>query len=87
MLIRVRLPVINPELGRFLKSGRNGCPHDLLREGGSESLHRRCRVENGEEMCYRAEVSDFDALGFLDFCSKTALVWPLVPVLAGSEDV
>ncbi|MCI85115.1 hypothetical protein A2U01_0106394, partial [Trifolium medium] len=32
------------------------------------------RVENGEEVCYRAEVSDFDARGFLDFCSKKALV-------------
>ncbi|MCI87660.1 hypothetical protein A2U01_0108945, partial [Trifolium medium] len=39
-----------------------------------ENLPRRCRVENGEEECYHAEVLDFDALGFLNFYSKKALV-------------
>ncbi|MCI96600.1 hypothetical protein A2U01_0117900, partial [Trifolium medium] len=42
---------------------------------GSGSLPRRCQVENEEECC-RAEVSDFDSLDFLDFCSRMAPVWP-----------
>ncbi|MCI57223.1 hypothetical protein A2U01_0078474, partial [Trifolium medium] len=53
---------------------------------GNESLPRRCRVENGEEECCRAEELDFEALGFLDFYSRKALVWPLEPVLAGTDD-
>ncbi|MCI27434.1 hypothetical protein A2U01_0048633, partial [Trifolium medium] len=38
MLIRVRLPVVSPEQGRFLKSGRNGCPHNFAREGAATIL-------------------------------------------------
>ncbi|MCI95801.1 hypothetical protein A2U01_0117100 [Trifolium medium] len=43
-------------------------------ERGQRDLPRRCRVENGEEEYCPAEVFDFDALDFLDFCSKKALV-------------
>ncbi|MCI28385.1 hypothetical protein A2U01_0049585, partial [Trifolium medium] len=32
MFIRVRLPVISSKLGRFLKSRKDGCPHDFFRE-------------------------------------------------------
>ncbi|MCI86034.1 hypothetical protein A2U01_0107313, partial [Trifolium medium] len=54
--------------------------------GGSESLPRRCRAENGEEECCCAEVLDFDAIGFLDFCSKKAFVWPLGLALVETND-
>ncbi|MCI66848.1 hypothetical protein A2U01_0088106, partial [Trifolium medium] len=38
MLIRVRLPVISSKKGRFLKSSRNGCPHNFDREGAARVL-------------------------------------------------
>ncbi|MCI34450.1 hypothetical protein A2U01_0055670, partial [Trifolium medium] len=74
MLIRVILPVISSELGRFFKPRGDGCPHNLLRKGHRESSSS-LQAENGEEEYHHAELLGFDALGFPEVCSRKALVW------------